>query len=213
MGHQPQRNVNGQPASLWGHKPSEIQLPNFPAIPLFWSQPWRRVQSCRSLRFVRGGKRRDSPPERGRFCWDPAGACVRWHRKNGSERSNIKDGTANRMVKRARQHGEGSTPGASLEGELSPGAAAVWEERAARGAGSRPGGGCAGSRSCVPARARLLACAGARARQPAPLPFFIRLLLLLQRSGSHRPSLPRASAGLPASLSSQVALGKLVRMP
>lgn len=73
VGHQPQRNVNGQPASLWGCKTPEIQLPSFPAIPLFWSQPWPRAQSCRSLRFVRGGKKGDSSPERGRFCWDLIG--------------------------------------------------------------------------------------------------------------------------------------------
>lgn len=51
------------------------------------------------------------------------------------------------------------------------------------------------------------------ARQPAPLPLFIRLLLLLQRSGSRCPSPPGASAGLSADLSSKVVLGKLVRMP
>lgn len=202
MGHHPWRNVNWQPASLWGCKPSEIQLPNFPAIPLFWSQPWPRAQSCRSLRFVRGGKRR----ERGRFCWDLA--CGGTERRV-SGRSDIKGGAANRLVKRPRNQGQGSTPGASLEGELGPGAAAaVWEERAAA-----PGGGCAGSRSCVPAGARLLACAGARSCQPAPLPFFIRFLLLPQRSGRRCPAPPRASGGLSAGLSSQVALGKLVRMP
>lgn len=151
----------------------------------------------------------------GRFCWHLTRARLRRDRKNGRQRSRIKGGAAKRLVKRARRLGEGSTPGASLEGELSRGAVAVWEERGAPGARSRPGspedapGGRAVSlpeRGCC----RELehgACL------PASLPFFIRLLLLLQRSGSRCSSPPRASAGLSAGLSSQVALGKLVRMP
>lgn len=78
------------------------------------------------------------PSEAGSVGTSSGLACRGTERRVGG-RSNIKGGAANLQEKRARDRGEGSTPGASLEGELSPGAAAVWEERAARGAGSRAG--------------------------------------------------------------------------
>lgn len=124
-------------------------------------------------------------------------ACGGTERRAGG-RSNIRGGAANRLMKRAGHRGEGSTPGASLEGELGPGAAAVWEERGARGAGSRPGR----TEDAPGVRAASLPERGCwrvlehGACQPAPLPFFIRFLLSLRRSGSRCPSPPRASAGL-----------------
>lgn len=88
------------------------------------------------------------PPSEAGSAGTPPGLACGGTQRTAGERSDIKDGTANRMVKRARQHGEGSTPGGSLEGELSPGAAAVWEERGAAGlaaarAGDAPGAGAA----------------------------------------------------------------------
>lgn len=197
MGHQPRRNVNGQTASLWGCKPPEIQLPNCPPIPLFWSQPWPWAQPYWSPRFVRGGMRRDSLPERGRFCWDLIGACLRWDRKKGRrEKQHQRRG--------CKPPGEkGRTPRRGQHAwSLARGRARPWSCGCVGGAGSPWGWQPPRAEDAPGVRAASLPERGCwrvlehGACQPAPLPFFIRFLLSLQRSGSRCPSPPRASAGL-----------------
>lgn len=108
----------------------------------------------------------------------------------------------------------GSAAAASLEGELHRGAAAAWEERGARGA-APPGRGMRREPSLLPGQtAAAGVCWSAGALPISSAVFLYKVPFVTAAVGEPVPPptlLLEASAGLSAGLSSQLALGELVR--
>lgn len=139
---------SGRPAPLAPPAPPEPALAPGTAVPV--------------PRGASGGGTRLAPGERrARLCRAPNGGHGAERRAGG--RSGSDSGDCH--PKRAGRPGAGQRGRRLARGRAEARAAAAWEARAGRGAGSRPRGGRAGSGAAVPGRARRRA--GAERRGPA----------------------------------------------